>query len=276
MRRIRGLLVVPLAVVVLGVVGAMATEASAGGSTFSFTGRWVVPGQRVLGTAQFSDWDGASAHVADGPFFAYLVRGDRFLEPHLLITHGIRLGRIGMTQVSGDNWEASIRFVVPRVRPAHYTVGLCNDPCRNTFVGDLVGAWITITASAEEAKLNNLAAKVEQRISQQVSDMTSDVQQQLEGLRESVAADQSPMVPVAAEMRLARVESQAKAIEAQVRSLETKNDQGAAAWLWLTGWLVAGGLAAARWKSGRRELSQAPLNAFRARSRAATPAAHSD
>jgi hypothetical protein len=248
MKGIRGALVVALAVILLG-VGALATEASAGGSTFSFNQRWVVPGQRVMGTAQFSDWKGASAHVGDGPFFAYLVRGDRFLEPRLLRTHGIRLGPIAMTQVSGDNWEASIQFMVPRVGRGHYTVGLCNDPCRSTFVGDLVGAWIVITGSAEEAKLNNLAAKVEERISQQVSDMTSDLQQQLEGLRESVAAEHSPTRPVAAEMRLARVESRTMAIEARLRPLQARNDPGLTAWLWLIGWLVAGGIAAAWWKS---------------------------
>jgi hypothetical protein len=223
-------------VVVLGVV-AEGTPAQAGGSTFSFHNRWFAPGQTAVSKTQFSDWAGAQGRVAEGPYFAYLVRGDRFIEPPQLPHNAVRLGQVTMLRVEGTIWEASIRFVVPRVRPGGHLVSLCNDPCRSTSVGDLVGARISIAATAEQAKMRNLEARIRERVAQDVSETISSLQQQLD------AATPPSGITVGTEMRLAPIEDELKTMAAQVRDLRQPGDQGLLAWLWLSGWVVAAGMA---------------------------------
>jgi len=164
----------------------------------------------------------------------------------------IRLAMVKMRPVRSGIWEASIGFVVPDVRPGSYMVSLCNHPCRNAFVGDLVGAWISVAASREQAKMKNLEARIEERVAERLSDTTSAMQQDLELLRESVAAEQSRTMSVATELRLKRIDDQIKAMGTDLRNLRARADQGLIAWLWLAGWLVAGAIAAAWWRSRRR------------------------
>jgi hypothetical protein len=226
-------------------------SAGGGGSTFDFHRHWLAPGERVFGRTQFGDGDQGQGRVADGPYFAYLVRGDRFIEPPDLPRDAVRLGQVRMHRIGGGIWEASIRFVVPNVRPGTYTVSLCNDPCRNAYVGDLMGAWISIAASVGQAKIRNLEARIEERVGEDLSTMTSDMQQRLDSLTEQVGVLQSRTISVAADLRLSAVENQAKAMDTQIRHLNARTDQGLTAWLWLTGWLVAGSIAAAWWRSRR-------------------------
>lgn len=239
-----------LIMVALG-VGALGSPAEAGGSTFDFHRRWFAPGQSVTGTTRFSDWTGATGRVADGPYFAYLVRGDQLIEPPLLPRKAIRLGEVGMKHVNGDIWKASIRFVVPNVRPGTYTVSLCNDPCRNAYVGDLMGAWISIAPSFGQAKVRNMEDRIEERVGQQMSDTTSSLQQDLDLLRDAVAAEESRTISVGTDLRLSAIEGQVKAMSTQVRQLRGQADEGLTAWLWLMGWLVAASIAAAWWRFRR-------------------------
>lgn len=230
---------VVLVMVVFGVL-APRVPAEAGGSTFGFNRRWYAPGQLAVGRTQFSDGVEEQGRVDDGPYFAYLIRGDRFIEPPHLPGDAILLGRIRMRPLEHGIWEASVRFVVPNVRPGSYTVSLCNDPCRSSFVGDLMGAWIFVAASAEQAKFRNLEARIEERLGQQISDTTSDLQEQLDSLREAVG---SPRISIGTELRLSRLEDQIKVMDTEVRDLRKQGDQGALAWLWLAGWIVAAGIA---------------------------------
>jgi hypothetical protein len=256
-------------VAVLGMVAfwlGAGASASGGGSTFDFHRRWLAPGERVFGRTQFGEGGQGQGRVSDGPYFAYLVRGDRFIEPPSIPRDAVRLGTVRMHRLGGGIWEASIRFVVPNVRPGTYTVSLCNDPCRNAYVGDLMGAWISIAASVGQAKIRNLEARIEERIGQQMSDTTSGLQQDLDLLRETVAAQQSRSISVATDLRLSSLEDQVKAMSTQVRQLRGRADQGLTAWLWLVGWLVAGSTAAAWWRSrrgrprsGRKQLGRGGL-----------------
>ena len=256
-------------VVLLGMVAfglGAGASAGGGGSTFDFHRRWLAPGQRVFGHTQFGEGGQGQGRVSDGPYFAYLVRGDRFIEPPDIPRGSVRLGTVRMHRLHGGIWEASIRFVVPNVRPGTYTVSLCNDPCRNAYVGDLMGAWTSIAASAGQAKIRNLEARIEERISQQMSDTTSGLQQDLDLLRETVAAQQSRSISVGTDLRLSAIEDQVTAMSTQVRELRGKADQGLTAWLWLGGWLVAGSIAAAWWRSrrgrpgpGRKQLGRGGL-----------------
>lgn len=246
MRRIRSILVTMGLLLALLSVNPVA--AGGGGSTFDFSRRWFAPGQMVVGTTQFTDGIEEQGRVADGPYFAYLVPGETFIDPPRLPRDAIRLGRVRMRRQDSGIWAASIRFVVPNVRPGTYTVSLCNDPCRNAYVGDLMGAWISIATSAEQAKIRNLEDRIADRVFQQTDQMTSDLYGQLEQLRESVDGARAPSITVGTELRLAPVEDQIERLNAQVRTLEKRADQGMVAWLWMAGWIVAAGLAVA-WRA---------------------------
>jgi hypothetical protein len=248
--RMRRIGVVALLGMVAFWLGAGAS-AGGGGSTFDFHRRWLAPGERVFGRTQFGDGVQGQGRVADGPYFAYLIRGDRFIEPPDLPRDAVRLAQVRMHGLDGDIWEASIRFVVPNVRPGTYTVSLCNDPCRNAYVGDLMGAWISVAASVEQAKIRNMEARIEERVGQQMSETTSSLQQDLDLLREAVSGEQSRSISVGTDLRLSAIEDQVKATSTQVRQLRGRADQGLTAWLWLAGWLVAGSIAAAWWRSRR-------------------------
>jgi hypothetical protein len=239
----RRLWIVAVPVLVAMAVGARAAPAKAGGSAFDFHRRWFAPGQLAEGKTQFSDWVGAPGRVAQGPYFAYLVRGDRFIEPPHLPRNAIRLGQVKMTHVEGTIWEASISFVVPHVRPGGFMVSLCNDRCRNTSVGDLVGAWISIATSAEQAKMRNLEDRIVARLEERNAELTDALWAQLEELRGAVDRARPPSITVGTEMRLAPLEDQVKVLAAQVRDLRERSDQGPLAWLWLLGWVVAAGIS---------------------------------
>ncbi|HEY3209014.1 MAG TPA: hypothetical protein VGL18_04380 [Actinomycetota bacterium] len=231
---------VVLVMVVFGVLPPGA-PAEAGGATFNFHRQWFAPGEQAYGKTEFSaEVDAKTGRVADGPYFAYLLHSDRFIEPPHVPSNAIRLGQVRMRPLNDGIWEASIRFLVPNVRPGSYTVSVCNDPCRDAFVGDLVGAWIFVAASAEQAKMRNLEARIEERLGQQISDTTSDLQEQLDSLREGV---ESPRISVGTELRLSRLEDQIKVMDTEVRDLRKQGDQGALAWLWLAGWIAAAGIA---------------------------------
>ena len=241
-------------VAVLGMVAlwlGAGASAGGGGSTFDFHRHWLAPGERVFGRTQFGNGGQGQGRVADGPYFAYLIRGDRFIEPPDLPRDAVRLGRVRMHRLDDGIWEASIRFVVPSVRPGTYTVSLCNDPCRDAYVGDLMGAWISIAASVEQAKIRNMEARIEERVGEQLSETTSSLQQDLELLREAVTGEQSRSISVGTDLRLSAIEDQVNAMTNQVRELRGRADQGLTAWLWLVGWVVAGAIAAAWWRSRR-------------------------
>jgi hypothetical protein len=236
MRQIRSILVTTGLLLALLSVNPVA--AGGGGSTFDFSRRWFAPGQEAVGRTQFgTDVNTESGELPGEPYFAYLLTGEQFIEPPHIPANAIRLARVEMRPVEGGIWEASVRFVIPTVRPGSYTVSLCNDPCRDAFVGDLMGAWISVAASAEQAKFRNLEARIEERVLQQTWDATSGFQEQLDALRER------PATTVGTELRLTASEGQIERLSAQVRDLRARTDQGTLAWLWMAGWVVAAGIA---------------------------------
>jgi hypothetical protein len=231
-----------LIVVVLGVV-AGGTPAQAGGSTFSFHNRWFAPGQVAAGRTQFGNASNEAGRVSDGPYFAYLIRGDRWIEPPLVPRNAIRLAQIRMSRAANGFWWASVRFVVPNVRPGQYMVSMCNDPCRSSNVGDLVGGWIFIASSSEQAKLKNMESRIADRVMVGMSQQLEDMSVQIAELRDAMGTVPPSGVTVGTQLRLDPIEEQLKVMAAQVRDLRGKSDQGLPAWLWLSGWIVAAGTA---------------------------------
>jgi hypothetical protein len=165
------------------------------------------------------------------------------------------LGRVRMRSLGAGIWEASVRFTVPEVRPGEYAISLCNVPCLSAYVGDLMGGWIAIAATAREARTRNLEDSILARLEERNSELTDELWAQLEELRAAVDRARPPSITVGTELRLAPIEDQIKRMSAEIRDLRGQSDQGLPAWLWLAGWLVAGSIAAAWWRSRRSRIA---------------------
>ena len=147
------------------------TGASAdGGASFDFLEPFLPPG----GEAEASTvvWMGEKdvRRLEQGPYLAYLVPGDRWIEPPRIPADAIQVGAIEFTPpkddgvitrreraYGGQKGSATVTFTVPDVPTDSYSVYYCNDPCTISTIGDLIGGWIRIAEDAEESQL--LAAR---------------------------------------------------------------------------------------------------------------------
>ena len=241
-----------LAIAVALVVGSLfvAGPAVAGGSTFSFTWRYVAPGQEIHGRANFSaQASSETGSVTGGPYRIYLLRGDSFIEPPVIPERAILLGTITLRPGEGNLWRATTTFTVPDVKPGLYAVSLCDDPCRHQYVGDLMGSWVHVVATPEEARLRNLIAESERRVDDRWSEVMSGLQAQIDALRvELSAADATSRRGVTAlSDRLDLLAQESQRVPAS-----SSSDGGGQAGLWLAGWLVAAAIGSAWWLSARR------------------------
>jgi hypothetical protein len=119
-----------------------------------------------------------------GPFYAWLSPGEAYMNDTNLPADAIRLAPFTMRFDGSNDVPVSARFTVPDVPPGQYEVVVCNDPCTLSGFGEYVQGWITITRTAEEARLMNLAR--ERRWN--VYDLKREVRQ-LEGDVESLEGD---------------------------------------------------------------------------------------
>lgn len=93
--------------------------------------------------------------LARGPYRAYFLPDQKWIEPPRVPTEAVPIGTIDFTppQAGARKGLASISFVVPDVPTASYGISYCNDPCTIATVGDLTGGWIRVADDAEEAQL---------------------------------------------------------------------------------------------------------------------------
>jgi hypothetical protein len=127
------LVIVPLAI--------MAPPALAGGSLLEGP-RGVGVGTVVTFRGTFGS--GQQAKVSEGPWYGYLTN-DSGPNQKLL------LGPVQIRRSERFGWVASITFTVPDVRGGDYLVQVCDLACHKG-VGDLVGGYVFIGASAEQAR----------------------------------------------------------------------------------------------------------------------------
>jgi hypothetical protein len=115
-----------------------------------------------------------AAAERDGPFHAHLLPNKLSFELQANLEAAVPLGAtlsiVALPEDDANDATASIEFTVPQVSPGKYQVALCNRPCRTEGVGNLVGGWIHVVATAEEASLFNLGAKLERRLQQRISE----------------------------------------------------------------------------------------------------------
>jgi hypothetical protein len=132
--------------------------AAAGGmSSFNFDRDYYVAGDRAVGQTVF--WiSKEDRHLLERTFYAYLIPQSRWIDPPRIPPDAVPLGPVTLGGL------ARISFTVPDVEPGGYTVGICDRPCRHSYVGDLGGGWITVVGSPEEARLLPVIDRLKTRL----------------------------------------------------------------------------------------------------------------
>lgn len=145
---------------------ATAGPAAAGGSWLETEDQYYPPGSQATARGTFGP--GAyEGRVSDGPYYAYLVPGFRWLDqPGPIPDYAIPLGPMTIRPATGNYccWVATVTFTVPDVAPGRYSIDYCNDPCTVTGLGDLIGGSFLVADTQEDAQLmariDRLEAKV--------------------------------------------------------------------------------------------------------------------
>jgi hypothetical protein len=152
LRRTAVILVAGLAAIVIP-----AGAAAGGGAVFNFNRDYYVPGDMAVGQTVFST-SKEHRHLLDRTFYAYLIPESRWIDPPRIPKGSVPIGTVSLDGL------AQVSFRIPDVAPGDYTVGMCDRPCRHAYVGDLVGGWITVVGSREEARLRGLIDRLGRRL----------------------------------------------------------------------------------------------------------------
>jgi hypothetical protein len=118
-----------------------------------------LPGERAELAARFSSRIDYGGSVEQGPYVAWLLDGASYgiIDPPRIPNGAIRLGILQLAQPSpARQWldaSAHISFTVPNVPSGDYGVGICNEPCTQSGVGDLNGGLIRIVHTPLEGQL---------------------------------------------------------------------------------------------------------------------------
>ena len=157
MTRLRTAMMLTVATVVLL---APATSARAGGwTTLQPERRDYLPGEQAELAARFSSRIDYGGSVEQGPYVAWLLRGTSYgiIDPPRIPDGAIRLGVLQLKQPAPDSkWldaSARLSFTVPNLPSGDYGIGICNEPCMQSGVGDLNGGRIRIVHTPLEGHL---------------------------------------------------------------------------------------------------------------------------
>jgi hypothetical protein len=132
---------------------AMAGPASAGGSWIAPERPTYVPGDIGLVRGSFSSGS-LEGRLADGPYYAYLLTRNVWIQRHRVPPAAIRLGVLEIARTSSHGFSARVEFVVPNVESGMYHIGYCNDPCTVDGIGDLAGSEpFAVAATREGSRL---------------------------------------------------------------------------------------------------------------------------
>jgi hypothetical protein len=208
----RRALPIPALLIILAVFWP-AAPAAAGGAVFQFAKEYYSPGDVVEGST--SVWMGRDAMslLDQGPFEAYLVPSDRWIDPPRIPAGSVHVGTVDFSVTGIKEAIARVSFVVPEVQSATYSISYCNDPCTVADVGDLVGGWFKVAEDDDEAALLAKVSRLEVRNSQKafrLAELERETRQ-IDRLRDAVAAAetqasemQREVVQLAGELRTER------------------------------------------------------------------------
>jgi hypothetical protein len=145
-------------------VPALPGHASAGGSWLSPERSSYVPGESAAFRGVFSTGS-LEGRIADGPYFAYLLPHNRWIEHHAVPASAIGLGQLMIDKTSEGLFRGRLEFEVPAVSTGMYHIGYCNEPCTVNGIGDLIGGEpIAIGATRTEARLLILTQRLRTKV----------------------------------------------------------------------------------------------------------------
>jgi hypothetical protein len=138
-----------VAALVLGVIALVPTGASGGGvDYFEFRRRFYTPGETAVGRTRV--WFGSEERAraaTHGRFVAYLLPENSWLSPPSVPKAAIALGPVTFTAPDGNRAIAALEFTVPEVPNGDWNINVCNVPCTNSMIPNLVGGSIRIVRS---------------------------------------------------------------------------------------------------------------------------------
>jgi hypothetical protein len=145
-------------------VPALPGHALAGGSWLSPERSAYVPGESAAFHGVFSSGS-LEGRIADGPYFAYLLPQNRWIEHLKVPTSAISLGEIMIDHMGEHLFRARVEFEVPAVPTGMYHIGYCNAPCTVNGIGDLIGGEsIAIGATRTEARLSIVTQRLRAKV----------------------------------------------------------------------------------------------------------------
>jgi hypothetical protein len=138
---------------------------TAGGSWLETPRRYLVVGEEVTARGTFGPGTN-EGEVSDGPFHAYLLPGNRWLDAGPIPPEAVPIGPMSITAAEGSVccWLGTVTFTVPDVPPGRYTISYCNDPCTVNGIGDLIGGSVQIATTREEARLGAEVDRLREQI----------------------------------------------------------------------------------------------------------------
>jgi hypothetical protein len=108
-------------------------------TSFDFPDEYALVGESVTARATFFTEARGTGRIENGPWHAYLLPERTWIEPPHLPAGVVDLGPIAVEEQGDGRALASIAFIVPDVTTGPYTIGICNVPCTDSFLGDLGG-----------------------------------------------------------------------------------------------------------------------------------------
>ena len=185
MRARRFVLVVATA---LGVAVLLPTPAGAGGG-------WSTPGRSAyvpaeVAVVQGTFWEGTSGEaIADGPYIAYLLPANRWIQGHRVPEAAIPVGQVMITRMDGHGFLARVEFRVPDLPAGLYHIQYCNDPCTVYGLGDLIGSEsFAIGATPAEGRLLMLAHNLRSKIDEVTYRLRQEASAQVRGVERELTA----------------------------------------------------------------------------------------
>lgn len=181
-----------LAVVAMAIALIPTGHVSAGGSLLYPDRDVYEPGDvsRVHGSFGSGSLEGT---LADGPFVAYLLPQNAWIEETRMPEAAIRLGELRIVRDESYGKRASVTFTVPDVPTGWYSVGYCNEPCTIDGIGDLIGSQGFVIAPTRRegryiVEVDRLEARVDS-VRQRVVARTRAERKELERALQARAAE---------------------------------------------------------------------------------------